>query len=324
MKKASAGFDLVSAEARSKVEAWGEKSRELFTELLEDAASDMQRELLNRVVAAGHTPAEVHAFADVLRSLTDEEAFDKCTVDRGTNPGFTVVQLLKAEADPLFAFKLKGGELSPAEEDRPAPAVTPYAPPGSPGRDRPKFDETDPRVRLEPARRFDARDDGALKRTAAQASRELGASPDAPAPPASRPPSGSAGAVAPAGHGPALAQDLLNEVMAVLGVTFREHAVDGPGQAKLEDIVPQAAAALLKGLPVPVALGPAPGQDRRLAVFLQIQTSGKSRAFQLFDVLTQEVAWINEGDLLARAELPFANKQNRRITRVVLPTSKAF
>src|SRR5262249_1304631 len=79
-RPAAAGFDLVSAEARSQVDAWGEKSRALFNELLEDAPSDMQRELLNRAVAAGHSAAEVHAFADALRGFTDGEAFDRCTI----------------------------------------------------------------------------------------------------------------------------------------------------------------------------------------------------------------------------------------------------
>ena len=324
MKKRSiAGFDLVSAEARSKVDAWADKARELFGELLEDAPSDMQRELLNRAVAAGHSPAEVHAFADALRGLSDDEAFDKCTIERETAPDYSVVQLLKAEGDPLFAFTLKGGEISPADE---TPRLTdshlPYVPPGAMGRERPKFDQTDPKVRIRQSASFEASDDGALKKTAAVAARELGASADAV--PSSKPVSGSHGAIAPAGSGPALAQDLLNEALHPLGVTYREQPLDGAGQPKLEEVMSQAVQALQRGLPVPVALGPQPGQDRRLALFLQVQTSGKSRAYQLFDVLSQEIAWVNEGDLFARAELPFANKQNRRITRIALPASRSF
>lgn len=323
MKKSRpAGFDLVSSEARSKVDGWAEKSRGLFTELLEDAPTDMQRELLNRAVAAGHSAAEVHAFADALRGLTDGEAFDKCTIERVLAPDYSIVQLLKAEADPLFAFTLKGGEISPADEGPKLPDPSlPYVPPGAPGRDRPKFDQTDPKIRLRQLGSFDAKEDGALKKTAVQASRELGASPDAPR--VSKPQSGSHAPVLPAGSGPILAQDLLNEALHLLGVTYREQPVDGTGQSKLEEVMTQASSALARGLPVPVALGPAPGQDRRLALFLQVQTSGKSRAYQLYDVLSQELAWINEGDLFARTELPFASKHNRRITRIALPMSKS-
>jgi hypothetical protein len=310
--KAPIGADLVSIEAHEKIDAWSDRARELFTELLEDAPSDLQRELLNRAVAAGHTVAEVHAFADALRGLSDGDAFDACTIERDSAPDYGVVQLLKAEADPVFAFKLKGGELSPADEEPPrAPEkpTAPYAPPGAPGRARPGFDTSD---------------DGALKRTPQQAARELGSSPDDPNGGRAKIASGSVPAAPPAATGPILVQDLLNESMHALGVTYREQAVDGPGQLKLEDALIQAAPALLRGLPVPVALGPAPGSDRRLAVILQVQHSGKSRAYQLFDVVSQEIAWINEGDLLARTELPFSSKTNRRITRVALPSSRSF
>lgn len=319
------GFDLVSSEARSKVDAWSERSRELFSELLEDAPTDMQRELLNRSVAAGHSAAEVHAFADALRGLSDGEAFDKCTVDPDLARGYTIVQLLKAEGDPLFAFTLKGGEISPAEEAPrlPDPSLAPYVPPGAPGRDRPKLDVTDPKVRLRQSGAFDANDDGGYKRTSQSVARDLGASPDDPAPVA-KVKSGAHPPVQPSAHGPTLAQDLLNEALQPLGVVYREQPIDGAGQSKLEDVMPQASAALARGLPVPVTLGPAPGQDRRFAVFLQVQASGKSRAYQLYDVQSQELAWVNEGDLLARTELPFASKHNRRITRIALPMSKSF
>lgn len=324
-KKAAAGYDLVSAEARARVDAWTERSRDLFTELLEDATSDLQRELLNRAVAAGHTAAEVHAFADALRGVPDAEVFDKCTIDRDIGPDYSMEQLLKAEADPLFAFTLKGGEISPSDMVPRLPdSMLPYVRPSAPGpRGPPKFDETtDPGVRVRRPAGFDAKDDGALKKTAAAASRELGASADAA--PLVKPTSGPHAAVAPAGAGPVVAQDLLNEAMRSLGVTYREQAVDGVGQLKLEEVMTQALSALQRGLPVPVALGPNPGQDRRLALFLQVQVSGKSRAYQLYDVLSQELAWINEGDLFARAELPFASKHNRRITRIALPVMKGF
>jgi len=322
--KPVAGFDLVSAEATSRLDGWNDKSKHLFTELLEDAPNEMQRELLNRAVAAGHSAAELHAFADALRGLSDGEAFDKCTIGLDSAPGYTMSQLLKAEADPLFAFTLKGGELSPAEEAAPKipDSHLPYVPPPSaPRSERPKFDGTsDTKVRANRPAGFDAKDDGALKRTAAAHARELGASVDA----VPRPQSGPQAALPPPGSGPAIVQDLLNEALHALGVTYREQGVDGAGQAKLEEVMSQAAQALQRGMPVAVALGPQPGQDRRFALFLQVQQSGKSRAYQLYDVLSQEIAWINEGDLLARTELPFSSKQNRRVTRIALPLLKGF
>ncbi|MBK7863039.1 MAG: hypothetical protein IPJ65_31410 [Archangiaceae bacterium] len=345
-KRTSSAFDLVSAEARKTVDGWPETSRGLFSELLEDAPTDLQRELLNRAVAAGHSAAEVHAFADALRGLGDVEVFDRCTVDHQVAAGYSVVQLLKAEADPLFAFKLKGGELSPRDDAPRLPAG--YSPPGSPNRPRPGFELTDPRLAQH---RFDsgagpalrknpraahelgqspeANEETVLKKNPALARRELGESavakvdgPSAPRASMGAPrPRPSLGAVA-ASPGSALAPEQLNEALQSLGVSFKEQQVDGPNQPRLEEVMAQAAQALQKGLPVPVALGPAPGQDRRLALFLQLQVSGKSRAYQLFDVLSQELAWINEGDLFARAELPFASKQNRRITRIALPVSR--
>src|SRR5262249_54563602 len=148
-------------------------------ELLEDAPSEMQRELLNRAVAAGHSPAEVHAFADALRGMSDDEAFDACTIELKGGPDYSVVQLLKAEGDPLFAFTLQGGELSPAEPSHPKLPIA-YAPPGAPGRARPRFDETDPKVRRERPRPFDSSDEDGLKRVTAHQRRELGHSADAP------------------------------------------------------------------------------------------------------------------------------------------------
>ena len=57
------GWDVLGEEAREKLGAWPAKARALFKELVEDASSEMQRELLQRAVAAGHSPAEIHAFA---------------------------------------------------------------------------------------------------------------------------------------------------------------------------------------------------------------------------------------------------------------------
>ena len=75
----------------------------------------------------------------------------------------------------------------------------------------------------------------------------------------------------------------------------------------------------MRGVPIPIVLGPSPGEYRRYALILQVSTTGKSRAFQLHDPFTQETVWVNEGDLFARTELPFATKTHRRITAIALP-----
>ena len=106
----------LSPEASDVLAQWTQRARLLFDELLDDAGSDLQRELLQRAVAAAHSSAEVHAFADELRGLSDEEAYEACTLDSDAPEDYTVAQLLRAEADPLFAFELKGGTIEPNED----------------------------------------------------------------------------------------------------------------------------------------------------------------------------------------------------------------
>ena len=118
----------VSDEATDQLAQWPARARELFDELLDDAGSDLQREFIQRAVAAAHTPAEVHAFADELRAMSDEEAYEACTLDESAPRDYTVTQLLRAEADPLFAFELMGGTIEP-NEDQSSPG---FAPPRGP------------------------------------------------------------------------------------------------------------------------------------------------------------------------------------------------
>lgn len=307
--------DLLSDEAQAQLERWSKRSQALFAELLEDAGSDLQRELLQRAVAAGHTPKEVHAFADELRGLADEDVFGACTLDERAPQDYTVAQLLRAEADPLYAFELNGHPLDPGEEDEPPPAPTPPAP-----EERTRTVALDP-VSAGVARKkkpaaFDAESsDGRGRKLDWQ---DLGRSPAPPAPP--RPASGSAPAVAPAGA--KYVEDLANEATRALGVTWREHELDLPGSLTLEDALARVAGPVGRGIPVPCAVGPAPGASRRFVLLLQLNTSGKSRAWQLYDPFSSELVWANEGDLLARTELPFANKLNRRLTRIALPSSR--
>jgi hypothetical protein len=325
------GWDALSEEAREKLGAWPVKARELFTELVEDASTEMQRELLQRAVAAGHSPAEVHAFADELRGLPDEKAFDACTLDADAPEGYTVVQLLRAEADPLYAYELKGNTLSPADEPEAAPKglelgmpyVVPTASHPSPVQKRSTFDSgSQAKLQRAPQPVGFGADSGRHKRMDLN---DLGESIDAS--PRARPaPSGSVAAVSPAAGSPAvtakLMEDLINEVARPLGITYREQDVDDAA-LPLEAALQSASTAVGRGVPVPVALGPALGQHRRLALLLQTSMASGKRAWQLFDPHSGELHWVSEGDLLARSELPFTIKTNRRITRIALPTSKA-
>lgn len=320
-------FDAFTEEARARLAAWPPKSRQLFGELLEDAGSELQRELLQRAVAAGHSPAEVHAFADELRPLGDDEAYEACTLESGTE-GYTVDQLLRAESDPLFAFELKGGALSPSEEPASTPGVLDLEAAGYQSRSgrRHGFDEElgveDPAPWLQAkAERFQAESAKAPVRR--RDLRHIGESVEhTPKPAKPREPVASGAkpkAELGAGAPNRLMEDLVNEATRALGVTFREHEVDLPQGLTLEAALSQAASTSSRGVPIPIALGPEPGTARRFAVLLQSQVSGKNRAWQLYDPLTQELAWANEGDLLARRELPLSSKADRRVTRIALP-----
>lgn len=293
----SRGDDMLSNEVREHLERWPPRERALFVELLEDAPSELQREFLQRTVAAGHSPPEVHAFADALRSMSDAEAFVACTLEADAPDGYTVVQLLRAEADPLYAFELKGGELSPGEMESaewqvPARLATEPPPPSDPAWTLPYTPGA--------VRTLGLTDLGTSSGGAFIPRRTTTGSIEAPL-------------------GSAIVADLLNEATRALGVAWREVTVDDVGGNPLEDLLGPIAEALGRGVVVPVAVGPSPGHHRRFCVCLQVATSGKARAFQLYDPFGHELVWANEGTLLSRTELPFADKANRRITRVVLP-----
>ena len=300
----------VSHETSELLATWPSKARALFTELLEDAGSDLQRELLERAVLAAHTPAEIHAFADELRGLSDDAAYDACTLHDSAPEDYTVAQLLRAEADPLFAFELKGGTIEPNED---AAVATREAPlesivPPRPLRDLAESGER-PRVRRHGSDSFD----GLPAVPARPRSLDWNELPAEKPPPPRKPEVQASGA--------RVLEALLAEATRGLQLSWKEVDVDLPGGLSMGDAIASAAGALSRGIPVPCVVGPAAGEHRRFVLLLQLSTSGKNRAFQLYDPLTAELLWANEGDLLAKAELPFANKSNRRLTRVVLPQS---
>jgi hypothetical protein len=239
----------------------------------------------------------VHAFADALRGLTDAEAFVACTLEADAPDGYTVVQLLRAEADPLYAYELKGGELSPQESMESAEWQIPARLATEPSlHTDPKWVQPYTPGVVRPANTTDIGSSSGsyLARRANTGSIE-------------------------APLGSAIVADLLNEVTRALGVAWREVIVDDVGGNPLEDILGPIAEALQKGITVPVAVGPSPGHHRRFCLMLQLSVAGKSRAYQLYDPFGHELVWANEGTLLSRKELPFDDKANRRITRVVLP-----
>ncbi len=329
------GWDALGEEAKEKLNAWPSKARALFKELVEDAASELQRELLQRAVAAGHSPAEMHAFADELRGLDDEQAFDACTLDAHAPEGYTVVQLLRAEADPLYAYELKGHSLTPADDisgEHPMPEPLPYVPPAqsfgvsgnySGVRARPSFDMNDVGEKTVSKARplgFETRATQESGRHARVDLNDLGGSIDAS--PRARQPSAPSLPAVPPPVANKLMEDLLNDAARALGVTYREQDVDD-ATLTLEAALASAAAAVGRGIPVPVALGPALAQHRRLVLMLQTATSSGKRTWQLYDPFSGELHWVSEGDLLSRSELPFSIKTNRRITRIALPMVKA-
>lgn len=307
----------ISDEAADQLAQWTPRARMLFDELLDDASTDLQREFLQRAVASAHTPAEVHAFADELRGLSDEEAYEACTLQEDAPDDYTVSQLLRAEADPLFAFELKGGTIEPNEDLHGGTTENQLPRPLS--KDKRDLDEDhrklDPLAKAlsgkKPSDSFEAESPGARAPKKMDWNDLSGG--NQPAAPKKEGPS-TAG-------GQRFLESLLAEATRSLHISWREQDVDVPGGIALADALASAAGALTRGIPVPCAVGPNPGDHRRFVVLLQLNTSGKSRAWQLYDPFSAELVWANEGDLLAKAELPFANKVNRRLTRIVLPQS---
>ncbi|MBI3184949.1 MAG: hypothetical protein HYZ28_22645 [Myxococcales bacterium] len=296
-------IDVLSSEAQEELSRWSEGDRALFGELMQDAGSEVQREMLRRALAAGHSPAELHAFADAMRAMPDEEIFAACTLGDGGRAPHSIVARLRAEADPIYGFTLNGHLLTPKLDDDPGPA---YSPAG-----RAKIPLPPPSVMVrpppEPLRKAEFEQESSVARGRKLDLHDLGASPDS-----------EPSAMREEGR---IAEELLNEAVRPLGIAYREQAVDGP-KLKLEKAIEAAHAALARGVPVPVILGPAVGEYRRYALILQVVTTGKSRAFQIHDPFAQETVWVNEGDLFARAELPFAQKSLRRITAIALPRTE--
>ncbi len=281
----------LSKEAEAQLARWPSRARVLFSELLADAGTALQRELLQRAVAAEHTPNEVHAFADQLRGMADDEAFVACTLDEDAPSDYTVAQLLRAESDPLYAFELKGGTLEPADDEPPLLPVKKSQSVANLRRITASFvaDSTD----ADPATRASQVDLPIVKMPRA---------------------SGAASTL--------LFETLLADATRAHGLSWRESELDVPNGMSLDAAVAAGSSVLGDGLPVPMAIGPSPGKSARLIVALQISVSGRTRAWQLFDPFSSELVWANERDLRSATELPFADKFFRRVTRIALPSRR--
>ncbi len=278
----------LSRDALSQLTRWTPRAKKLLNDLLNDAPSGMQKELLQRSVAAGHTPNEIHKFANRLRVLSDEEAFTACTLEIDAPREYSVTQLLQAEADPYFAFELKGSfqEVTAGKPPRSLGAAT--------------------REKLAALKKGlgsllgDASDDELTVR------------------PSPSEVTKSASAAVPS----LTLEPLLDQATQAHDLSWHEVEVDVAENMKLEAAVIAGYRALRTGLPVAMALGPEAGQTARFIVALQLNVSARSRAWQLFDPFSNELTWVNEKDLLSRKALPFSDKSLRRITRIALPTRR--
>jgi hypothetical protein len=287
----SPALDLVTVESEEELEGWSRADRQLFAELLADAGSEMQRELLRRALAAGHQAHELHSFADAIRGLSDGALFSACTLAPDKAARQSVDERLLAEADPLYAFELNGGALTPRQVSKPPQ-----------------------KIKLPPGLLVEVPTNPVLPRKDAR--RELGSSADAlPTYQTSARGLNAMPKVIPG----RFAEELFNDATRALGIRFTEQAVDGPGGLPLDFVLSRAAEALLAAIPVPIILGSVEGDFRRYALLLQLQFSGKSRVFQVHNPFDHQTVWIHEGDFRAGRELPLSDKALRRITAVALP-----
>lgn len=95
----------VAALTRDWMLALSAQERTQFLETLEDAKSDLQRELLERGLRAGRTVEALHAMADTIRPLPDDVLIARChpePEELGNPAAFQ--ERLRQEADPLWAL----------------------------------------------------------------------------------------------------------------------------------------------------------------------------------------------------------------------------
>lgn len=279
----SSGQDLLSTQAARVLDAWDPQDQEQFQEILEDAATDLQRELIRRSLVARHPLAELHAFADEIRGMDDHAVYEACTPHVGAVSGRDIVARLLAEADPLAAFVAGGHALSPRQPTRPAFSLT-AALVGQ----------------MPPPLSIPRRPDSATLDQGPQA--RFGHGPQA-------------------APGRSVLDDLFNEALRGLGLSYREHPL-GQATSALASLLPEVRRALGEGLPVPLVLGADAGDRQAFGLLLQLDARSRTVAYQLYEPVSGDLAWVHEADLLAGAELPLSNKSLRRIVLLALPSRR--
>jgi hypothetical protein len=259
--------------------AFSVADRQRYTELLEDASTPLQREMIRRAFTAGHSAAQLHAFADAVRGFSDAEVYARCTFQPNASKPTEMHTLLKAQSDPLTAFRLNGGILTPSSMELPAletkqarPAVHKARTPGFQADSK----EATPHTKrtLHPA---------APKRV----------------------------------NDHSLFEHALAGVSTALGVSWSELLADSKA-ARLRAL-DAAHASLEGGLVVALALRPVKGDGLTFALALQSNVSHSTRAFEILNVANSQSAWVNQGDLVNGNELPFEDKRFRMLCRVGLP-----
>lgn len=313
--------DVLRSEVSRSLEDWSEAERTDFQALLKRARTELQREFILRAAAARHTLEEIESFADHIREEPDASVFELCTVRPG-RAGGSVVKLLRAESDPLYAMALNG-ETPRARRADAEPDVS-YSDLIGAGRARHSPPAAlfvhPPTLPMSPNAALFEQESSASRGKALQL-RELGNSGEEAKPrPGPRRRSSTRGTpVVSAGGG---APGALDDALSHLGIRFREQPVDGRG-LPLEKALAAMARALERGIPIPVALGRKESDHGRQVLVLQVQPAGGARAFQFHDPFEQETVWVHERTLLGRTDLPFEARVWRRVTVVYLPIDGA-
>ena len=127
---------VLTAHQASRVEpavlALGEADYTAFRSLLQSAGSDMERAFLCKALAAARTLADIQAFADTIRGLSNNWLLRNLNVvdlneadgvergiiqQYGNSCGPTSVQIIRASADPIYALALRSaGPIEQASE----------------------------------------------------------------------------------------------------------------------------------------------------------------------------------------------------------------
>ncbi len=249
-------------------------------ELLEDAASPLQAELLKRGIAAGRSIGELHAFGDAIRGMTDAALFQACAVNSAAKGNLLMKTLLEAQADPLAAFVLNGGVLTPSVEPVTSPQTVSKKTPS-----KTFMGDSEP---TQPHRLL-------------------------------RPKPGDLGVGNASDTDFSSLQSSLNSLCRGLNVSWTVYEVGAGQKMSVAAALQQALAQVDRGQCIPFGLRPLKGEGLGYLLALQVRKSTSGTAFQLLDVASSEALWVHEGDLLHGRELPFADKRLRIVCRTALP-----